>query len=170
MCIILMQVPKPILIMANSPSSTIVITDTSCFIILDKLDLLDLLPILFSNVITTPEIAKEYGKALPEWVIIQSVKNSALQKDLANIVDAGEASAIALANEINCIYLLTDDKAARKLAEGRGIVVKGSIGLLLYAKEQGALLAIKPYLDKIQATNFRISAAIIYKALNQAGE
>jgi predicted nucleic acid-binding protein len=65
---------------------------------------------------------------------------------------------------------LTDDKAARKLAEGRGIVVKGSIGLLLYAKEQGALLAIKPYLDKIQATNFRISAAIIYKALNQAGE
>ncbi|TEW65378.1 DUF3368 domain-containing protein [Mucilaginibacter phyllosphaerae] len=86
------------------------------------------------------------------------------------IVDAGEASAIALAEEIGCDYLLTDDKAARKIAEQRGITVKGSVGLLLFAKQQGVILSIKPYLEKIQKTNFRISFALINKILIQAGE
>ena len=164
-----MPVPKLIYIMADHKYS-VVITDTSCFIILDKIDLIDLLPVLFNNIITTHQIAKEYGKPLPDWVIIQSVADFALQNDLLNIVDPGEASAIALAEEIGCDYLLTDDKAARKIAEQRGITVKGSIGLLLFAKQQGLIPLIKPYLEKIQNTNFRISYALIAKILAQADE
>jgi hypothetical protein len=38
---------------------TVVITDTSCLIILEKIDLLFVLPQLFNVVITTPEIAAE---------------------------------------------------------------------------------------------------------------
>jgi predicted nucleic acid-binding protein len=47
------------------PENIIVITDTSCFIILDKIAALYLLDALFTQVITTPEIALEYGKTLP---------------------------------------------------------------------------------------------------------
>ncbi|GGH18708.1 hypothetical protein [Mucilaginibacter phyllosphaerae] len=64
------------------PKFSVVITDASCFIILDKIDLVDLLPCLFNNIITTHQIAKEYGHPLPDWVIIQSVQNPTLQNDL----------------------------------------------------------------------------------------
>ncbi|HEX8024315.1 DUF3368 domain-containing protein [Mucilaginibacter sp.] len=148
----------------------VVITDTSCFIILDKIDVLYLLPMLFSKVITTPEIADEFGKELPDWVIIQQAQNSKLLNQIKEIVDPGEASAIALAAEIKCDYLLTDDRAARKLAEQRGILVKGSVGVLLYAKQQKVIPLISPYLDLIQKTNFRISQSLIDRVLLDANE
>jgi predicted nucleic acid-binding protein len=93
-----------------------------------------------------------------------------LQSQLIEVVDAGEASAIALATEIKCDYLLTDDRAARKFAEQHGIVVKGSAGVLLYAKQQKSIPLIRPYLDLIQQTNFRISQKLIDKLIEQAGE
>lgn len=148
----------------------VVITDTSCFIILDKISALHLLQDLFSKVITTPEIADEYGKVLPDWVIVQQVQNLDLQNQIKEIVDPGEASAIALAAEINCDYLLTDDRAARKHAEQRGIPVKGSAGVLLYAKQQKMIPLIRPYLDRIQQTNFRISQTLIDRLLFEANE
>ncbi|MEO3406165.1 DUF3368 domain-containing protein [Mucilaginibacter sp. CAU 1740] len=134
-----------------------VITDASCFIILDKISALHILDNLFSKVITTPEIALEYGKKLPHWVSVQSVQNKDLQNQFENIVDEGEASAIALAAEVNCDYLLTDDRAARRLAEQKGIIVKGSAGVLLFAKQKGIISLLRPYLEQIQQTNFRIS-------------
>ena len=148
----------------------VVITDASCFIILDKIEALHLLPMLFSKVVTTPEIAVEYNKQLPHWVIIESANNLAYKNKLNEVVDAGEASAIALAAEIHCNYLLTDDRAARKLAEQLGIVVKGSIGVLLFAKQKKVITLISPYINLIQKTNFRISQSLIDKLLGEAGE
>lgn len=148
----------------------VVITDASCFIILDKINALHLLSILFAKVITTPEIANEYSKTLPDWVFIQQVQNQDLQNQIKELVDPGEASAIALATEVKCDYLLTDDRAARKLAEQRGISVKGSVGVLLYAKQQNVVPLIRPYLDLIQKTNFRISQILVDKLLVEANE
>ncbi len=42
--------------------------------------------------------------------------------------DLGEASAIALASEISCDYVILDDMAARKLAEKIGLPIKGTVG------------------------------------------
>lgn len=52
-----------------------VITDTSCLILLEKIDALPILNLLFNNIFTTPEIASEFGKALPHWIQIKTVKN-----------------------------------------------------------------------------------------------
>jgi predicted nucleic acid-binding protein len=54
-----------------------VITDTSCFILLDKLGAFPILHTLYQNVITTPEIASEFGKPLPDWIQIKQVTNKA---------------------------------------------------------------------------------------------
>src|ERR1700743_2056472 len=94
----------------------VVITDTSCLIILQKLNLLELLNGLFDSVFTTPEIATEYGSHLPEWIEVIPAKNQSLQKEFSELVDRGEASAIALAIEIENKYLITDDLDARKLS------------------------------------------------------
>jgi predicted nucleic acid-binding protein len=89
--------------------TSVVITETTCLIILEKISLLYLLDKLFTTVIVTPEIAKEYQSILPDWVIVLPVINKTLQNQLSLIVDTGEASAITLAGEIRVDFLVTDD-------------------------------------------------------------
>ncbi len=87
-----------------SDKPTLVITDASCLIILDKIGKLHILPQLFNTVVTTPEIAIEYGKIIPEWLKLIPVNNLALKTKFARQVDIGEASAIALAHESYCDF------------------------------------------------------------------
>jgi predicted nucleic acid-binding protein len=148
----------------------IIITDTSCFSLLRKLDALELLRKLFSQVITTPEIAIEFGDPLPDWVIVKTVTNTSLQEEFSREVDKGEASAIALAAEITYDFIILDDADARKFAENLGMSVKGTIGLFVIAKNRGFIPLLKPYFDQIQQTNFRISSAILERVLRDAGE
>ena len=148
----------------------VVITDASCFIILHKIDALDLLHQLFSTILTTPEIAEEYGIDLPEWVTVISLRDKKLQNDLAEVVDPGEASAIALAHEIESNFLITDDLQARKLAAKLGLTIIGTLGILLRAKQKSLIVSLAPYLEKISKTNFRISAELIDRVLREAGE
>jgi predicted nucleic acid-binding protein len=134
-----------------------------------KISGLGILHQLFADVLTTPEIAREYGKALPDWVILHSA-NQSLKEKFYKYVDEGEASAIALASEISCDYLIVDDMAARKLAKKIGLPVKGTVGVLLMAKQNGIIPLFRPYLELIQQTNFRLSEQLVEQFLKDAGE
>jgi predicted nucleic acid-binding protein len=149
--------------------NSVVITDTSCFILLEKINSLDILHRVFATVLTTPEIAEEYGNLLPEWVIIQSA-NQSLKEKYSRYIDEGEASAIALACEIPCDYVILDDIAARKLAERLHLPIKGTVGILLSAKQKGIIPLFRPYLDLIQQTNFRLSSQLVEQFIKDAGE
>src|ERR1700743_2461463 len=107
----------------------IVIADTSCFILLDNIGELELLKSLFGHVITTTVIAEEFGAPLPEWVRIRAVKNTNLQSTLE--LDAGEASAIALALESEPSLLIIDDNKGRKAAQRLNLNITGSLGVFL---------------------------------------
>jgi predicted nucleic acid-binding protein len=148
----------------------VVIADTTCFILLDKIGKLDLLKLLFSNICTTKQIASEFGKPLPNWVIIQTLKDHHYIEILEVEVDLGEASAIALYFEIENSLLILDDYKARKLARKLGINFTGTFGVLLKAKEKGLITAIKPILALIQKTNFRFSEAVLHSILSEANE
>jgi predicted nucleic acid-binding protein len=73
---------------------SIVVADTSCFILLTKISEVDLLKNIYSSVYTTPEVASEFRNDLPEWVIVQEVKNKNVLLSLETELDNGEASAI----------------------------------------------------------------------------
>ena len=150
--------------------SKIVITDTSCFILLSKIGALDVLKELFLAVFTTPEVAGEYGSPLPDWVIITPVQNRQLLDAYQEKVDIGEASAIALAKEINADLIILDDSAARKFAQQLGFAIKGTLGLLVLAKKEGVISSVRPYFDRVQQTNFRVAPSLIVAGLREAGE
>ena len=59
--------------------SKIIVSDTSCLILLDKLSLLFILKELFEEITVTPEIEKEYGQQLPEWIKVVNVQNKIYQ-------------------------------------------------------------------------------------------
>ena len=73
----------------------IIISDTSCFIVLSKIGELDILHKVYSKIITTIDIVSEYGEALPDWVEIQNANDKYRQQLLKMQIDKGEASAIA---------------------------------------------------------------------------
>jgi predicted nucleic acid-binding protein len=66
--------------------------------------------------------------------------------------------------------IILDDFKARKIAENLGIEITGTIGVLIIAKKRGIIHSIKPFLEKIRATNFRLSEAIEKQALIEADE
>jgi len=147
-----------------------IISDTSCFITLSNIGELNLLYLLYKQIVTTTEIAQEFGESLPDWVEIVSVSDKTKQELLEMQVDKGEASAIALALESENPFLIIDDNKARKLAHNLKINHTGTIGVIIAAKRKGIIDSIKPILEKIKATNFRISADLELQALLQANE
>lgn len=148
----------------------IIICDTSCFIILSKIGELEILQKLYGEIITTPDIAEEFGEVLPDWVKIESAQSQNTQKILETQIDKGESSAIALALELTDSTLILDDFKARKIAHNLGLNFTGTIGIIVKAKLGGSITSIKPILEKIKATDFRISSEIEIQALNEAGE
>lgn len=85
-------------------------------------------------------------------------------------LDAGEASAILLAEQNRCRFLLIDERRGREVARRRGIPVVGLAGILLAAKRAGLLKAIRPVLEDLSRQGYRLSDALFAEVLNRAGE
>ena len=131
---------------------------------------LDLLQKVYGQIVTTPEIAAEFGEPLPEWVEIAEVKDKYRQTILELQIDKGESSAIALALETPASVVILDDYKARKIAERLGVTFTGTIGVIIKAKLNGTISSIKPILEKIKQTDFRLSGEIETQALKEADE
>ena len=148
----------------------IIISDTSCFIILSNIDELHLLQKLYSKITTTIEIATEFGEPLPEWVEILSVKSKDTQRLLEMQIDKGESSAIALALEISDSLLILDDIKARKVATQLGLPITGTLGIIIKAKLEGIIPSVIPILNKIKQTDFRLSNEVESQVIKAAME
>lgn len=150
--------------------SKIIIADSSCLILLDKIGELSLLPALYGQVHITKEVAGEYGKELPPWVVIEEVRQKEYIKLIERDLDLGEAASIALALEHSDPLIILDDLKARKYTQQLGIKMIGTFGVILKAKLSGNLDAVKPIIEKIQDTNFRISQQLIDSLLKACDE
>jgi predicted nucleic acid-binding protein len=85
------------------------------------------------------------------------------------LVDPGESEAIVLAYEKG-LRIILDDRKAREVAQRLGVPVTGTVGLLVKAKLEGVIAAVRPLLDALDANHFRISDALRAEALTLAGE
>jgi predicted nucleic acid-binding protein len=148
----------------------IIIADTSCLIVLDKIGELDILNKLFVNVYVTKPIIKEFGKKLPNWIIVEEPKTESHQKILETSLDKGEASVIALALESPGSLLIIDEIKGRKIAQALGITITGTLGVLILAKKENIIPNIKPILERKKATNFRVDPKLEESILIRCNE
>lgn len=148
----------------------VVIVDTSCLIILTSIGQLKLLQALYGNVITTPEVQKEFGKPMPTWIKLQLPTDIYRQRILEITLDKGEASVIALSLEITDCVIVLDDLKARNIAERLGLAITGSLGIIIKAKLNGVIPSIKPHLRKMKTTGFYITHELEHEVLSQANE
>jgi predicted nucleic acid-binding protein len=108
-----------------------IISDTSCLILLDKIGELDLLHKLFGTITTTAEVADEFGQPLPSWFELKQPTDKNYQSIIEASVDKGEASAIALAIELDDCLLIIDDLKGRKFAQQLGLTIIGTFGIIV---------------------------------------
>lgn len=112
----------------------IVVPDASCLIALNDLGELDLLRKLYDRVLITSVVKTEFHGDLPDWIEITDDYDDNLENRLKETLDAGESSAISLADRLyregkDCRIVL-DDRRGRNRAKLLGVKLTGTIALL----------------------------------------
>lgn len=148
----------------------VVISDTSALILFHNIQSLHLLKQVYGTLLTTPEVVAEYGESLPEWFKIKEAEDKKYQRFLETQIDSGEASALALAAGYKEVLLILDDLKARKLARQLNLKVTGTLGVIQKAKDLGVIPKVRPYINRLLETNFRISDIIISELLKMNNE
>jgi predicted nucleic acid-binding protein len=150
--------------------NALVIADSSCLILLAKIQELEILRSVYKRIFITREIAGEFGNDLPDWIEVREVENKTLQSLFEDTLDLGEASALALAIETQDCTVILDDLKARKTAAKLNIKVTGTIGVIVKARKDHKIPSARSVFEKILATDFRISDRILTEAIKEAGE
>lgn len=139
----------------------IVISDTSCLIVLDRIGLLEILSELFGEIWITKEIALEYGEPLPDWIAVQEANEEQCSRILRLNVDRGEASTMALyLEQKEQALLVIDEKKGRMIARDLGIRIIGTLGILVSAKRSGLIENFEEVIDKLEEAEFRLFPAL----------
>lgn len=89
---------------------------------------------------------------------------------LLNSLDLGEASVIQLAQNLKINTVCIDEIVGRRIARLNGLMLTGSIGILLKYKKQNPEFLIKRSIAKMLEKNIRLSEKVINFALKQAQE
>ncbi len=152
----------------------IVVSDTSPITNLIQIHQLAILRKLFYDVVITPAVYAELC-ALPEqksilaeenWIKVIKLPEENLVKGLEGKLDRGEAESIALAIYLQADYLLIDEIKGREIAEKLGIRIVGLVGILIKAKAEAIIPAVKPLLNElITKAGFFIHTNLYQKVL-----
>lgn len=141
---------------------TLVVADSGPISYLALIDAIHVLPRLFQKVILpqavyqelldpdAPSAVNSFVRSLPPWVEIKQAQRI----ELGDLLDAGEAEAIALASELDALLLL-DERDGRREAIRLGLRVAGTVGILEKAAKQDFIILDEAF-RKLLGTNFRI--------------
>lgn len=111
--------------MQNNSDS--ILPDTSCLILLSKIDELGLLKLPGRTIVTTSTVAEEFKNTLPEWMKIEKPPPGLYRKINKLKLDRGEASILALSLSIDKSLVIIDDLKGRKAAEKLKVRYSGTL-------------------------------------------
>ena len=157
----------------------IAVSDTSpiCYLIL--IGEIDILPKIYSHVLVpaaviaellhedAPGAVREWAASLPSWISAQQNPSGAtvgMEK-----LQAGEQSAILLAESAAADMILLDEKSARRVAADRGLRITGTLGVLGEAATRG-FVDLAAAIDQLRKTSFRCSPALLKATLDRFGK
>ena len=153
----------------------IVVSDTSPLNYLVLIKAIDVLPALFQHVyvppsviieltrLKTPVVVREWGASPPTWLQIVA-PTTRLPSTI--LLDAGEADALSLAKELCISDVLIDERRGRNIARQEGLIPLPTLAVLERAAAED-LLELRPILDRLQQTNFRVPEEQILAALQR---
>ena len=160
-----------------------IVADAGPLIALARVGQLDLLRRLYGQVLVPSAVLHELalGSRRPgAGVLEDSLRSGLLVEQVVvrentvpehtPLLGRGEAEAIALAAQQHPEFLLIDDAKGRKVARQQGTPTVGVAGVLLVAKAQGEVDAVKPILDDLSSAGYRLSARLVSEIRSMANE
>lgn len=152
----------------------IVVSDTSPLTALLTVGEAGLLPRLFSEVVIPEAVQAELLRShpqLPDWLRVRTVGDRHQVSQFAQIVDAGEAEAIVLAQEIHAEQVLIDERRGRRLAAQQGLRVVGLLGVVLLARQQRLIPSARTLLERLdREAGMYLAEDVRETALRTVGE
>jgi predicted nucleic acid-binding protein len=159
----------------------LVVADASPLIGLAAAGAFDLLQRLFGQMSVTRSVHDEVMAGAPRPGASELAR--ALQEDWIRVVEdpggatafpelgAGEASTLAIAlTHPGPRLVLMDDPVGRARARSLDLEVSGVLGVVLAAKRAGLVEAVRPYLDRLADSGFRLADDVVEGVLAVAGE
>ncbi|MEH2369138.1 DUF3368 domain-containing protein [Nostoc sp.] len=105
------------------------------------------------------------------WIQTRPVQDRTLVEALSNELDIGEAEAIALALEMKAEQVLIDERRGRLVAARLNLGYTGILGILVEAKSQRLISAVKPLLDAlINQAGFWVAEPLYKRVLQVVDE
>lgn len=116
--------------------------------------------------------ASEVEQAVGDWITIVDIEDSAEVTRLQSALNlqAGECEAIILAAQLHIGTIVLDDRQGAREADARGLFVVRTPALYLAAKRAGIIQQVKPKLDSLRASGFRLRDEHYRVILQRAGE
>ena len=149
-----------------------VVCNTSPLIALHQIGQVHLLQNLFGRLLVPPAVIQEAQSigSLPPWIVSREPSQPLGPQMLGVSLGAGESAAIALALEVRASRVILDDRPARRTAQAIGLAVIGTLGVLTAGKRRGWVQAVRPCMDQLINTGFRIAPALYKQVLSDTGE
>ena len=158
-----------------------VVCDTTVLLYLGRIGQIDLLPSLFTPVYIPDPVMLELdmGRFLRRdtvnprdfaWTTHISVPQDLMDALPPNCLGVGEQAVIAYAHAHQSCVAGLDDLQARRLAETLGLMVVGTLGILLRAKQAGLVPAVRPLVDAVVTKGFRLTPDLYKDVLMLADE
>ncbi len=160
----------------------VVVSDTSPLINLAVINHLWLVPKIYSQVIIPQAVFNEIvleGAGEPgaaeiqsaDWILVKTCSPGIILDQLKIELDPGEAEAIALALEIGADRILMDEKKGRQIAINLSLKPVGLLGVLLRAKQENLIAAVRPLIDRLRdEADFFIHDSLYVEVILMAGE
>ncbi|MCC5604302.1 DUF3368 domain-containing protein [Nostoc favosum] len=160
----------------------IIVSDTSPINNLAAINHLHLLQQLYGTVLipeavyrelTDPNFPVAGATEVQTFIWIQTcpVQDRILVEAFSNELDIGEAEAIALALEMKADQVLIDERRGRMVAAKVNLSYTGILGILVEAKSQKLISAVKPLLDAlINQAGFWVAKPLYKRVLQLVDE
>ncbi|MGD9891427.1 MAG: DUF3368 domain-containing protein [Dehalococcoidia bacterium] len=147
------------------------VSNASPLIALHQIDCLTLLRRLYASVIIPPAVQREISPSVGRltWIATRSLQQP-IDSRLPTTLGAGEREAISLALETGVSQIVLDDLRARRRAESLGLEVIETLGILVFAKRQRLIPAVRPLAESLLDQGFFVSPSVLDDALTTAGE
>jgi predicted nucleic acid-binding protein len=149
-----------------------VVSNASPLIALAQVNLLARLEPLFVECLIPPAVAREIAPSVvsPAWIHVRDLTGPIDLRVRRAGLDPGETEAISLALELREYVLVLDDRPARRLATTLDLPHVGTLALLVAAKRNALVPAVRPIIDALLDVKFRASPRLIAQILAEAGE
>jgi predicted nucleic acid-binding protein len=147
-----------------------VVADASSLIALAQVGQLSLLERLFGEILAPPAVTREVELSLPGFIRERKLSQPIPEVVLRASLDPGESEAVSLALELAADRVILDERAARRLARDLGLPIIGVLGILLASKQKGLIPVVRPTLDALVKSRFRITPDLYEWLLTETGE